>query len=67
MVLIAVYMQFVSYKFQLPMILFNGFFIFMHASANSIEQRSLGREIEFRAQDNNSKITIKNLIIILSL
>ena len=47
----SLYMQFVSYKFQLPMILFNGFFIFMHGLFSLdwiIPRMGLGREIELR-------------------
>ena len=63
----SLYMQFVSYKFQLPMILFNGFFIFMHGLFVLdwiIPRMGLGREIELRVFYTQRVIT-KNVGIII--
>ena len=61
----SLYMQFVSYKFQLPMILFNGFFIFMHGLFSLdwiIPRMGLGREIELRVfNTQNISRRCKNL------
>ena len=62
----SLYMQFVSYKFQLPMILFNGFFIFMHGLFVLdwiIPRMGLGREIELRVfYTQNISLKYKNLL-----